>query len=396
MGDAAVAKHSEAALAQQYETRLDGVLPMQELKAAFKAGMLSAEKPPMEGPKGQFQPASLDTRVGERVVCVRSAFLPEKGESIERAIEQHKRYEFELSDDQTNVLECRKTYVIPFFESAALRSGYSGEFNPKSTLGRVDALTRVLVQDVPNFDTVLPGKNRKMWLEITPLSHDLGIKLGTPVSQLRVKNGTSKVPEEELRNIYKKTPLLYDPEGKPVPLNKVRFKNDGIELTADAEAPVVAYRSRQNSQLVFDVSLPRGALYKDRFKFFEPIERQGRSIYIEPDPAFYLLATLERVHVPPNLCGTLMAYDVTSLEGRVHYAGFFDPGFAASGTLEVRAYHRPFRVVHRQPICVINFEYMRSPPIGEDGKLVLYGKTLGNNYQNQPRGPNLPKQCQPV
>jgi dCTP deaminase len=96
------------------------------------------------------------------------------------------------------------------------------------------------------------------------------------------------------------------------------------------------------------------------------------------------------------MCGTLMAYDITSAEGRVHYAGFFDPGFFAPATLEVRVHHSPFRIVDGQPICIMQYEHMRSEPRDERGELLIYGSgKYSSNYQNQQRGPNLGKQFLP-
>ncbi len=381
--------------AAAYKSRWAGVLPRQDFKAAFEAKVLEAGLPPIDG---QFQPASLDLRPGSHVTCVKQTFLPEPGESIEELIQREgvRNYDFELEDARAKGLNRRQIYLIPFEERVSLPEQYCVEFNPKSTTGRTDCLTRVITENVPKFDTIEKPGNYKLWLEITPLSFDVRIKRGTPLTQMRMRCGTSRLTEKELADLYGKTPLLYDPDGRPIPLDKVRMRNGGIELTADLGADIVAYRSRQDSDLDFDLSLPKGALFDRRFKFYDAVERSGRSMLIEPDPNFYLLGTWEQVRVPPNLCGTLLAYDVTSAEARIHYAGFFDPGFFAPATLEVRGFHRAFRIVDRQPICMINFEWMRSPPMGDDGRPALYGKGLGSNYQGQSRGPNLPKQMQPM
>ena len=78
----------------------------------------------------------------------------------------------------------------------------------------------------------------------------------------------------------------------------------------------------------------------------------------------------------------MVPYDTDIGEYRVHYAGFFDPGFGnkVNGThavLEVKTYEIPFAIEDGQNIARLVFEKLAEVP----GK--LYGNTINSNHQNQ-------------
>lgn len=380
---------------------VQGICPRQELLQMVQNGIISIP----EFDEKHVQASSLDLRLGGWCKRVTSGFLP-GSEQIENTAERYTRYDFDLTDDDTNVLEQGLTYICPLLESTNLPEGFVGWVNPKSTTGRADVLTRVLVEGVPIFDTVRPG-SRKLYVEITPLSWNIRVKRRMPISQLRIGFGREFLDEASLRIDYAGTPLLFDYDQKPIPLDRVHFRNDGIELTTDLRSEVVAYRARIDSQLVLDLTGGRGSL-TDRFdEFWEPIERPKNGEFVREPDLFYLLATRERTRLPPGVCGTLEAYDPASSEGRVHYAGFADAGFGhgATGevpgtslTLETRGSHTPFRFVDGQPIGVIRYQRMRAVPVDEKGNIAVYGAGIykDSNYQNQRSGPNPGKQFQPT
>lgn len=378
----------------------NGISPRQELLAMVRNRIIEAP----EFDEKNLQPSSLDLRLGDWVKCVRTSFLP-TDEPIEKTLERYKRYDFNLSDNETNVLERDRVYVVPLMESVNLPEGFSGAINPKSSTGRPDVMTRVLVDGVPNFDTVRPGP-RKLFIEITPLSWNVRVKRGMPITQLRTGFGSTQYDEASLRIEYAGTPLLYDYDKKPIPLEQVRFRDNGIELTVDVQSPIVAYKAKTSSQIELDMTAPRGALRDKVNEFWEPIERpKNGELVLEPDH-FYILSTRERTSFPHLFCGTLEAYDPTSSEGRTHYAGFVDAGFGygIAGeflgtpiTLEVRVYHKPFRIVNGQPICVMKYHRKRAVPVDNEGNVAAYGVGIYkiSNYQKQTQGLNLGKQFLP-
>ncbi len=373
---------------------MGGICSRQELLAFIEERQLVV---PQLGP-GQVQPGSIDLRLGDKAWCLKASFLPKDGETIEQALERFKLFGFALSDTSSSVLGRGRTYVIELQEQAALPQGFTGDFNPKSSTGRADVLTRVLVEGERKFDTLTPGGPKRIYIECTPLSFHVLVRRGVALTQLRVASGDPSLDEEELRAIHSEHALLFGPDEKPI--ERLPLRHGGVELTVDLESPVAAYRAKVNSQDELDLTQGRGALAPKQDLFWEAIPRPGNGeLVLEPD-AFYLLATRELTRFPHTVCGTLAAYDVTSTEGRVHYAGFADPGFGFGErgevpgraiTLEVRVYHKPFRIVHGQPFCIMRYQRMAGVARDEHGNLRVYGVGYPSNYHGQ-RGPTLAKQ----
>jgi dCTP deaminase len=134
----------------------------------------------------------------------------------------------------------------------------------------------------------------------------------------------------------------------------------------------------------------------DVHDFWEPLYNRGAGeLVLDPDE-FYILVSREAVHVPPLHAAEMTPFDPLVGEFRVHYAGFFDPGFghsAAGGTgsravLEVRSHEVPFILEHGQIVGRLVYEHMLARP------KALYGADLKSNYQAQ--GLKLSKHFQPV
>ena len=273
----------------------------------------------------------------------------------------------------------------------ALPPGLVGMLNPKSSTGRADVLTRVVSERGATFDSVDASDSlQQLYIEITPLSFNVRVARGTTLTQLRVV--TQGAGEEWLERAA--VAAAHDAAGKEVPRSLAApgaWRNGGIELRVDLSCPIVAYRARVTSQAQYNLAGGPGAMHKRADVFWEMIRREQLEVagemVLEKD-TFYLLATAEAVPMPPGLCGVLAAYDVTSSEGRIHYAGFVDPNFCAQLTLEVRVYNSAFRIVDNQPIALLRYQAMSSVPA------TLYGDGE-SNYAGQ-RGPTLAKQFHDV
>jgi dCTP deaminase len=105
---------------------------------------------------------------------------------------------------------------------------------------------------------------------------------------------------------------------------------------------------------------------------------------LDPDD-FYILASKEAVSVPPDYAAEMRAYDTLVGEFRVHYAGFFDPGFGydvagssrSRAVLEVRSHDVPFVLEDGQVVGRLIYESLTATPDQ------LYGMDIGSNYQAQ-------------
>jgi dCTP deaminase len=210
------------------------------------------------------------------------------------------------------------------------------------------------------------------------------VKAGHSLNQLRLLSGETALSDAELAALYRQTPLLYDAEDHPIPLDRVVFNDGlcmGIDLSGQETGAIIGYRAHPNPPAV---DLSRIGAY-DPAEFWEPIKRPGRDAYILEANRFYILVSKERIRVPPEFAAEMVVYDAGAGEIRTHYAGFFDPGFgygdgSVLGTrvvMEVRAREVPFMVYDGQTSFKVWFERVAARPER------LYGVGLASSYQSQ-------------
>ena len=108
-----------------------------------------------------------------------------------------------------------------------------------------------------------------------------------------------------------------------------------------------------------------------------------KRLILDPDE-FYILASKEAVQVPPTHAAEMEPFNALMGEFRVHYAGFFDPGFGHArraarhqAVLEVRSHKVPFILEDGQMIGRLIYEPLSEPPAQ------LYGREIGSHYQAQ-------------
>jgi dCTP deaminase len=362
-----------------------GVLPYQTLRAAVTDGWIRAQVPLADV---QFQPASLDLRLGPIAYQLRASFLPFR-ESVEARLRADEPADSDLVIDRLALdggatLQRGSVYLVPLLESLALPPTVRGRCNPKSTTGRLDIFTRVITDATPRFDEIRAGYHGPLYLEVSPQSFPVRVQAGQSLNQVRLLNGTTLVPDAELAQVYRGTPLLYDDDDRPIPVERVILNEGlcmGVDLSGRRSDGIIGYRAHPNPPAV---DLARVDYY-DPAEFWEPIKRPGRDAYILEANRFYILVSKERIRVPPDFAAEMVVYDAGAGEIRTHYAGFFDPGFgwgdgSVLGTkvvMEVRAREVPFLVYDGQISFKVLFERLASPTER------LYGVGLGSAYQHQ-------------
>jgi len=357
-----------------------GVLASQHLATAIDDGFIHGGGRWVV-PKENIQPASLDLRLGETAYRLQCSFLP----GSEKVMDKMKTLfmdEIDLRKHDGAVLESGRPYLIPLKEQIALPDNVRGRANPKSSTGRLDIFTRVITDGGSNFDDIRPGYVGGLYLEVVPLSFPVRVREDLALNQLRLSVGNPRLTENQVRDVHKRSPLLYEKDGRPIRPKDLAF-SDGLFLSLDLEGDQtrqVGYRARETPPLV-DLT---GDQLLNPTPFWESVSGGGDRIILTPE-SFYLLMSEEAVSIPPWLASEMTAYDPTSGELRTHYAGFFDPGFGYSseGTLpgsraalEVRAHNVPFLIEHRQRVCKLTFERMLEEPER------LYGQS-GSSYQGQ-------------
>jgi len=345
-----------------------GVLPSQDLRDMIARGEITAQT---EIEDAQIQPASLDLRLGARAWRVRASFLAGKGNRVADRLKLFEMHQMDLT--QGAVLEKGCVYVVPLMESLALPTGIQAVANAKSSTGRLDLLTRVITDDGTEFDRVAEGYNGPLYAEICPRSFSVLVRPGMRLNQIRFRAGHAVLDDVELTALHHAQTLV---PGTPVISQGLGFS---VDLRPDS-GTLVGYRAKPHTGVI---DLDRIGAYDPR-DFWEELHADAGRIILDPG-AFYILVSREAVHIPPDYAAEMAPFLAMVGEFRVHYAGFFDPGFghdAAGGTgsrgvLEVRCHEAPFVLEHGQIVGRLVYEHMRTRPTR------LYGADMASNYQGQ-------------
>ena len=353
-----------------------GILPCQGLAAAIRAGEIVAEEP--IGSE-LIQPASLDLRLGRIAYRVRASFLPGVGSRVRDKLDAFTMHSFDLAGGA--VLEKGCVYIVPLLESLKLRARTGAMANPKSSTGRLDIFTRVITDGAIEFDRVEPGYKGPLFAEISPRTFSVMVRTGSRLAQLRLRRGSPRASDSSMRRLHERSPLIAQGKERPGEADIESGVALSVDLVGDATKGIIGYRAKHHTGVI---DVDKVAHYDiDDFWHRIPIPRDQRLI-LDPDD-FYILASREAVAVPPDHAAEMRAYDTLVGEFRVHYAGFFDPGFghdAAGGTgsravLEVRSHDVPFVLEHGQTVGRLIYERLTAVPDR------LYGQGIGSNYQAQ-------------
>jgi len=358
-----------------------GILPDRMIVALAASGAIL---PATDFVPDQIQPASLDLRLGEVAYRVRASFLP-GSTTVAQRIDELKLHEFALTDGA--VLETGCVYIVPLLESLALPDDISAAANPKSSTGRLDVFTRVIADELRGFDRVEPGYHGPLYAEISPRTFPVLVREGSRLSQIRFRRGQALLDGDALRALHRKERLVDTDDADVSEGVAVGVDLSGTLLSPASHAGegkgggVVGYRAKRHTGLI-DVERRGGYSVLD---FWEPMQaRPDKSLILDPNE-FYILASKEAVQVPPDYAAEMVAFDPLVGEFRVHYAGFFDPGFGYAGAggkgaravLEVRSREVPFILEHGQIVGRLVYEKMMAKPDK------LYGQGIGSNYQAQ-------------
>jgi dCTP deaminase len=381
---AEITEHAEI-LSVAGRPRATGILPYQAINAMRRGGEILAAADILPE---QVQPASIDLRLGPVAYRVRASFLPGPDATVLEKIAQLDGYAIDLQSSA--VLEKGCVYVVPLLESLALSDSIAGFANPKSSTGRLDILTRLITDRTAAFDRVDRGYHGPLYAEIAPRTFSVVVRTGTRLNQLRFRRGSPLVASSELRRLHDEQQIVMA-LGDEQKLGEDGMLRVTVDLGGAGEDTLIGFRARKHTDRI-DVE---NIGFYDPLDFWEPIHaHRDPRIILDPND-FYILKTRESVGVPPDYAAEMMAYDTTVGEFRVHYAGFFDPGFgwdrAAGGSravLEVRSHEVPFLLEHGQTVGWLRYE----PMAGRPDK--LYGRGIGSNYQNQ--GLALAKQFRPL
>ncbi|TRW96702.1 2'-deoxycytidine 5'-triphosphate deaminase [Paracoccus sp. M683] len=354
---------------------MNGVLPDSELRRLIETGAISAK--PAIIPE-QIQPASLDLRLGSTAYRLRASFLAGKGRRVEDRLPDFQMHQMDLTNGA--VLERGCVYLVPLIERLRLPAGLTAVANAKSSTGRLDLLTRLVTDDGTEFDRLPDGYDGPLYAEICPRSFSVLVRPGMRLNQLRLRQGQAVLSDAQLSELNADQPLV---TGGPALIDQgLGFS---VDLRPEA-GDLVGYRAKPHSGVV---DLDRIGAYDAR-EFWDELRTDEGRLILDPG-AFYILVSREAVAIPPEYAAEMAPYLAMVGEFRVHYAGFFDPGFGvgqagagARGVLEVRCHEAPFVLEHGQVVGRLVYERMAALPDR------LYGAGIASNYQGQ--GLKLAKQ----
>jgi dCTP deaminase len=391
------------ALAPARQAAYTGILPFQAIRemvaneeirpAQILGGGIEAD---------QVQPASIDLRLGQYAYPLDTSFLPGRGVRVFEKMRQldpdFERFKLDLRAGA--VLEKGRVYLVPLQETIRLKSDVAAFANPKSSTGRLDILTRLIADEGTHFDQVEDGYEGQLFIEIAPRSFSVVVKTGTRLNQLRFRRTRGLTPKpiswEDWKQLLDGGRVVSTTDSED--RKRLSERPGMLPFTVDLRGSgqpnaLIGWRAKKHTQRV---ELDRRDY--DPLDFWEPMYfHKETSLTLVPDE-FYILMTKEAIAVPPNYAAEMLPYDTRAGEFRVHYAGFFDPGFGWSeasdragssrGVLEVRSHEVPFLLEHGQIVGWLRYERMAEAPE------LLYGQDIKSNYQGQSL--KLAKQFRPL
>ena len=346
-----------------------GVLADHQIGTMLASGAITAAKPCTPG---QIQPASLDLRLGTVAYRVRASFLAGPERTVADRLSQFEMHTIDLTNGA--VLEKGCVYVVPLMESLALPQGMSAAASAKSSIGRLDLLVRVITDHGIEFDRVPDGYSGPLYAEICPRSFSVVAQTGQMLNQMIFRQGMTALSDNDLQSLHHETPIVAGDD--PMISDGLGFSVDLRPATGD----LVGYRAKPHTSVI---DLAKLAHYDPR-EYWEEVRTDKGWIILDPG-AFYILVSREAITIPPMTAAEMAPYIAMVGEFRVHYAGFFDPGFGyaaaggagSRGVLEVRCHEAPFVLEHGQVVGRLIYERMAAAPEA------LYGADIKSNYQGQ-------------
>jgi len=320
----------------------------------------------------QIQPSSVDLTLSNECYEISASFLS-ASDSVRNNLKKVKLSEIDLGEKF--LFEKNKTYLVKLNEKLNLSKNIFGLCNPKSSAGRLDIFCRTILNYSNEYEKIPMGYNGEMFLEITSRSFNIEFKKGDSLNQMRlIYNNHLYISDIELEKYH-----INDFLTKNHNNNKIKpHLSNGLKIGVDLshKAKINAYVAKKNS--------PKLSYFKIKFHkvsdFWDEIKSEDEKLIIEKNK-FYILKSKEKIQIPHNMAGEMIPYDTSIGDFRVHYAGFFDPGFGdGSGShavLEVKTNEVPFLLEDGQSIARIKYEMLNK------NSDILYGYNIKSNYQHQ-------------
>jgi len=294
----------------------------------------------------QIQPSSIDLSLSEECYEIKASFLSPT-RNVRENLNKLKIKQINLS--KKYLFKKNRTYLVRLNEKLNLPSNIYGLCNPKSSTGRLDIFCRVILDKTDEYEKIPLNFEGEMFIEITSRSFDIEFQKYDSLNQMRlVFNNRINVEDDELNKFHIKNFLTLDKDG-----NKMKPNLDkGLKISVDLsiENKINAYVAKHKAP---PLSFNKVKYHKIN-DYWKPVIQKNNNLIIEKNN-FYILKSKEKIQIPKNMAGEMIPYDTGIGDFRVHYAGFFDPGFGngegSYAVLEVKTNEVSFQLEDFQSIA---------------------------------------------
>ena len=320
----------------------------------------------------QLQPSSIDLTISEECYEIRSSFLSHKGKVRDKLNTFVKN---KIILDEGFIFKKNVTYLIRLNEKLDLPRKVFGKCNPKSSTGRIDIFCRTILDYSDEYEKIPYEYNGEIFLEITSRAFNVFLQTGDSLNQMRLINiSNDLLDDKKLYQFHNSKPIIFDN------LNNIvnPIISSGLKIAVDLNSAnkTIGYKAKKNAPVLFYNKQKKHKISD----FWKPLKSTNNSITISPGE-FFILKSKHKIRIPKNMAGEMIPYDTGIGDFRVHYAGFFDPGFGdpngSFAVLEVRANEVSFNLEDGQIVARLIYENLNMTP------KITYGIDINSNYQNQ-------------
>jgi dCTP deaminase len=298
---------------------IPGVLSNRQLKILSDAGWI-------ERVTG-FDFSSIDLTLGDKAYLMSKGSVKPFGEQYSHFLDSNLDSCVPQTPDADGVFTLTKkmTYVFTLQQCLGRKlvteGAFYGQATAKSSVGRVDVLARLIVEGMDcyeYFDQKAANGNGRLFLEITPITFNVLVKIGTSLSQLRIFYGNPDHVALKGKELFE---CVNIPDGDlRVDLTDIKIGSERgctFFASSDSDAPIPLWK----------VDESRRPQPKDYWSLDQSISLNGKLCLQIKKEQFYLLRSKEMIALPGGIAVYCRAIDETIGEMRIHYAGFVHPWF---------------------------------------------------------------------
>lgn len=313
---------------------------------------------------------------------VNGSIKPTEGDSYRKTVIGNNSYATSHPQESDGIflLEKKQTYLFCLNEmldgQRLKNSSIHGQATAKSSVGRVDVLARLIVDEMDRYEYFdpqkLPSRDVEMFLEITPITFNVRVKVGEPLSQLRLfycHPDISRIQGKELCQCLLHREGGVADSSLSVDLSGTKIFKGDRSIYKDK---IVAFRGRKDEETPIDLWGKDKLAPENVWDYLEEDKKTGR-LLVEKEK-FYILRSKERLCLPEGIAVYCRAIDETIGEMRIHYAGFAHPFFGKNrkdgkkGTpliFEVRGHNINVNLVDDEKLARLEFFRMSKDSVEE-------------------------------